>query len=116
MVSQLPANNVSVIAQRTATVWQHTAWRVVPRIPAQTAANYRERVSKSFDKVAFLPAPLSGLRSSPKASTVTISNASCPRKRRDPQHHSQAPLPACFLAGRGIGVTPTCSSAVYGAP
>ena len=32
------------------------------------------------------------------------------------QHHSQASLPAYFLAGRGIGVTPTCSSAVYGAP
>ena len=25
-------------------------------------------------------------------------------------------IPAYFLAGRGIGVTPTCSSAVYGAP
>ncbi|HTB41613.1 MAG TPA: hypothetical protein VK777_31295 [Reyranella sp.] len=25
-------------------------------------------------------------------------------------------LPAYFLAGRGIGLTPTCSSAVYGAP
>jgi hypothetical protein len=25
-------------------------------------------------------------------------------------------LPAYFSAGRGIGVTPTCSSAVYGAP
>lgn len=25
-------------------------------------------------------------------------------------------LPAYFLAGRGIGVTPTCSSAVYGVP
>jgi hypothetical protein len=32
------------------------------------------------------------------------------------QLHSQASLPAYFLAGRGIGVTPTCSSAVYGAP
>jgi hypothetical protein len=39
------------------------------------------------------------------ASTATISNASC-----------LASLPAYFLAGRGIGVTPTCSSAVYGAP
>ena len=25
-------------------------------------------------------------------------------------------FPTYFLAGRGIGVTPTCSSAVYGAP
>ena len=25
-------------------------------------------------------------------------------------------FPAYFLAGRGIGLTPTCSSAVYGAP
>ena len=53
---------------------------------------------------------------SPKASTATISNPSCPPKRPDPQHHSQASLPAYFLAGRGIGLTPTCSSAVYGAP
>ena len=30
--------------------------------------------------------------------------------------HFQASLPAYFLAGRCIGVTPTCSSAVYGAP
>jgi hypothetical protein len=28
----------------------------------------------------------------------------------------QAAVPAYFLAGRAIGVTPTCSSAVYGAP
>jgi len=27
-----------------------------------------------------------------------------------------ASLPAYFLAGAAIGVTPTCSSAVYGAP
>jgi len=33
-----------------------------------------------------------------------------------PNFYSQASLPARFLAGRGIGVTPTCSSAVYGAP
>jgi hypothetical protein len=52
----------------------------------------------------------------PKASTATITNTSCAWKRPDPQHHSQASLPAYFLAGRGIGVTPTCSSAVYGAP
>ena len=32
------------------------------------------------------------------------------------QLHCQVSLPAYFLAGRGIGVTPTCSSAVYGAP
>ena len=62
------------------------------------------------------PRPLPGFRSSPKASAATISNTSCPRKGPDPQHHSQASLPAYFLAGRGIGVTPTCSSAVYGAP
>ena len=37
-------------------------------------------------------------------------------ERPDPQHHSQASLPAYFLAGRGLGVTPTCSSAVYGDP
>jgi hypothetical protein len=40
-------------------------------------------------------------------------------ERRESGHsqlHSQASLPAYFLAGRGIGVTPTCSSAVYGAP
>ncbi len=61
--------------------------------------------------------PLPGFRSSPKASTATISNTSCPQKRPAPQHHSQVSLTAYWLAGRGIiGVTPTCSSAVYGAP
>ena len=43
-------------------------------------------------------------------------DSSYPRQRPDPQHHSQASLPAYFLAGRSNGVTPTCSSAVYGAP
>ena len=62
------------------------------------------------------PRPLPGFGSSQKASTATISNTSSPRKRPDPQHHSQASLPVYFLAGRGIRVTPTCSSAVYGDP
>jgi hypothetical protein len=39
-----------------------------------------------------------------------------PMEAPDPQHHSQASRSDYFLAGRGIGVTPTCSSAVYGAP
>jgi hypothetical protein len=63
-----------------------------------------------------LRAPPPGFRSSPKASKATISNTSCSPKRPDPLYHSQAWLPAYFLAGRVIGLTPTCSSAVYGAP
>jgi hypothetical protein len=53
------------------------------------------------------------------ASSMTNRLYSSLDERRGSGHsqlHSQASLPAYFLAGRGIGVTPTCSSAVYGAP
>jgi hypothetical protein len=53
------------------------------------------------------------------ASSMTKRLYSSLDERWDSSHsqlHSQASLPAYFLAGRGIGVTPTCSSAVYGAP
>ena len=39
-----------------------------------------------------------------------------PTEAPDSQLHSKASLPAYFLAGRGLGVTSTCSSAVYGDP
>ena len=54
-----------------------------------------------------------------EASSMTNRLYSSLDERRGSGHsqlHSQASLPAYFLAGRGIGLTPTCSSAVYGAP
>src|SRR5271167_1483056 len=53
------------------------------------------------------------------ASSMTNRLYSSLDERRGSGHsqlHSQASVRAYFLAGRGIGVTPTCSSAVYGAP
>ena len=53
------------------------------------------------------------------ASSMTNQLYSSLDERRGSGHsqlHSQASLPVYFLTGRGIGLTPTCSSAVYGAP
>jgi hypothetical protein len=46
---------------------------------------------------------------------VTVGEVMKAARLNDSRLRPQASLPAYFFAGR-IGVTPTCSSAVYGAP